>query len=183
MENGGWDWRRAVQLAEEEAVKQIKWTKDGESRKFVKAFDSLLGTQRYPWCAATMHWLLNELGCNLPLIPGDSKTSFALCETWKLWAKEEGFLKNPKEEILHGDVVLFQFDSDSSADHIGIAVGFKYITKEYPGGRSKLTRFVRTVEGNTSHSKCPEGMLDIKFRDPELIMNAIRIPKGYKYND
>lgn len=173
-----WDWRKAVSIAEKEGTNPIKWTKDGESRKFVKAFDGVQGRDRCPWSASAMHWLMNELGCGFPLFHRGNK-SFAICETWLTWAKDEGFVRDPKEEVLHGDLCLFRLNSDTDVDHIGIAVGFKYINQEYPSGRNKLTRCVRVAAGDIGHDKHKDGMFELKLRNPESLTAVIRVSKDY----
>lgn len=84
----------------------------------------------YPWCCAFVCWVFNEAGC-LSLL---RKTGG--CTTLMNWFKGKGRLI-PAKEARPGDIVFYQFDKDSYADHVGI------VEKRTSAG-------VVAIEGNTS---------------------------------
>lgn len=84
----------------------------------------------YPWCCAFVCWCFHETGMD-ELI---RKTGG--CTTMMNWFKARGRLV-PIREAQPGDLVFYQFDKDSYADHIGVV--------------EKVTKTgVTAIEGNTS---------------------------------
>lgn len=84
----------------------------------------------YPWCCAFIWWLFQKCDASKLFCNGQK---IALCQSVKNIMKSQ-IVKNPKP----GDLVLFQFDSDASADHIGI------LEKVNSDGT------YTTIEGNTA---------------------------------
>lgn len=69
----------------------------------------------YPWCMVFV-WDCFRLAGLSALFYGGGKT--ASCTTLMRWAKRKG--QWITEGYRTGDVILFQFDSDAKADHVGI---------------------------------------------------------------
>lgn len=84
----------------------------------------------YPWCCAFVWWVFKKAGASKLFCSG-KKT--ALCEYVKTSMKSQ-IVAEPKA----GDLVLFQFDKDKAADHIGIVESVK------------ADGSVVTIEGNTA---------------------------------
>lgn len=91
-----------------------------------------LGTG-YPWCAAFATWVLKECGYKGPLPPNP-----AYVPSWVEWARRTGRAV-AKIKARRGDLLCFEFDGDSTADHIGICTTNLGVLKVY-----------KTIEGNTS---------------------------------
>lgn len=87
----------------------------------------------YPWCCVFIWWLFAHLGAS-DLFCGGTKTAY--CPFVLNYAKEHGrFVTNYQR----GDLVLFDWDGDGVADHIGLVTG--------TSGASVLT-----IEGNVDES-------------------------------
>ena len=73
---------------------------------------------RYPWCMVFVWWCFWQAGLS-DLFYGGGMT--ASCTTLMRWAQREGrfFMSDYRA----GDVMLYQFDEDSMADHTGIYTG------------------------------------------------------------
>lgn len=84
----------------------------------------------YPWCCAFVCWCFDQAGLSSLV----RKTGG--CTTMMNWFKAKGRLV-PIREAQPGDLVFYQFDKDSYADHIGI------VEKVTASG-------VVAIEGNTS---------------------------------
>lgn len=69
----------------------------------------------YPWCMVFVWWCFREAGLSA-LFYGGGKT--ASCTTLMNWAKRKG--QWVTAGYRRGDVILFQFDTDDKADHVGI---------------------------------------------------------------
>ncbi len=91
-----------------------------------------LGTG-YPWCAAFVTWCLKRAGYDGKL-PGNP----AYVPAWSAWGRANGYAV-AKIRARRGDLLCFEFDGDSTPDHIGICTGNLGAIKTY-----------RTIEGNTS---------------------------------
>jgi hypothetical protein len=97
---------------------------DGEILKYPQAF----GRGSEAWCADFVSWVSNQAGgrMNDPYCPSVVDTLKAQ-GTWK-------GRSNPQP----GDIVLFDWDGDRTADHIGIVE------------RVNANGTISTIEGNTS---------------------------------
>lgn len=86
----------------------------------------------YPWCAVFVSWCFYETGIYDRI---DGVRNKAGCDPYMRWAKSSNiFSSKPKV----GALVLFDWDHDNSADHIGIV-------KEIVSNN-----VIKTVEGNTA---------------------------------
>lgn len=89
----------------------------------------------YPWCC-TYVWDVFRL-CNASsLFYGGRRTAY--CPAVMQWGKTNQ-LTVPKTEIREGDLILFDWNANNAADHIGIAIG------------GAQNGYVDTVEGNVSN--------------------------------
>lgn len=97
----------------------------------VEAREAVVSGERgYPWCAAFVSWLFEQLG--YPLGPG-----FGYVPYLKDWLEERGFWRPRAYVPDPGDLVIFS-ERGERPDHAGIAVEV-----EDP--------FIVTVEGNLSN--------------------------------
>lgn len=95
-------------------------------------YNKAVSGAKYPWCCVFI-WYVFYI-CNLSNLFFDGK-KVAGCEAFLTWAKNNNLVtKTPKP----GDLVLFQFDKDIAADHIGF-----YLCANVDGS-------FQTIEGNTS---------------------------------
>lgn len=116
----------------------------------------------YPWCCAFIWWVFNRAGAS-NLFCNGKKT--ALCEYVRNAMKSQ-IVKEPKS----GDLVLYQFDRDPQADHIGII--------ETVNADGTFT----AIEGNTSLGNDSNGgMVMRRTRKRSSVICFIR-PK-YKDNN
>lgn len=88
----------------------------------------------YPWCCAFVWDIFRMCGAS-ELFNGGKKTAY--CPTVLNWGKAAG-LAVPKTDGKYGDIVLFDWDGDGVADHIGLI-----IAKNADGS-------YQTIEGNTA---------------------------------
>ena len=88
----------------------------------------------YPWCCAFVWCIFEECGAS-NLFNDGKKTAY--CPTVHQWGKEKG-LTVPISEGQYGDIVLFDWNGDGVADHIGLIIS--------RNGNGTYD----TVEGNTA---------------------------------
>ena len=88
----------------------------------------------YPWCCAFVWCIFEECGAS-DLFYDGKKTAY--CPTVHQWGREKGLIVPPSEGQ-YGDIVLFDWNGDGVADHIG------FIISRNGNGTYE------TVEGNTS---------------------------------
>lgn len=88
---------------------------------------------RVSWCACFVSWCADQCGyIKTGVIP-----KFSLCTDGVSWFKNRGQWQGRGYTPMMGDIIFFDWDGDSSADHVGI------VEKTENG-------VVYTVEGNTS---------------------------------
>ena len=113
----------------------------------------------YPWCV-TFVWDIFRMAGASNLFYDGKKTAW--CDAVRDWAKSRGLVVN-KAEGKHGDLVLFDWNNNYSADHIG------FIDCKNPNGT------YQTVEGNTSAGNNSNGgEVQIRTRYLSEIMMVIR---------
>ena len=95
----------------------------------------------YPWCCAFLWDIFRMCGAS-DIFNGGEPTAY--CPTVLNWGKNNGLTVN-KANGRCGDIVLFDWDGDGVADHIGLI-----ISKNADGSYT-------TVEGNTSDSSYSNG--------------------------
>ncbi|MBQ3968959.1 MAG: CHAP domain-containing protein, partial [Clostridia bacterium] len=95
----------------------------------------------YPWCCAFVWDIFRMCGAS-QLFNGGQKTAY--CPTVLNWGRNNG-LTVSKANGQYGDIVLFDWNGDGIADHIGLI-----IAKNADGSYT-------TVEGNTANSNYSNG--------------------------
>jgi hypothetical protein len=174
---GGFDGIRFAEFCEAELRGNIPWT---PGIKFVQPFVQVLGRQRWPWCGATVHWLINEFlyepnGRTMPLqLPGMVAT-FALVEAFQQFFQRQGWYQDNRAGYVPppGAIVMFDWnqinidepDRDYE-DHIGVFL------------RMNGDLFV-CAEGNTDHQVVSVGRTAIKDRRRQLIQGFGVIPERW----
>lgn len=114
----------------------------------------------YPWCCAFV-WDIFRMADASELFYYGQRTAY--CPTVAQWAYQEG-LDVPYEDARYGDLVLFDWDGDGTADHIGFVEGLN------PDGT------LHTLEGNTSDADHSNGGYVLeRTRYPETICMIVRI--------
>lgn len=127
----------ASQLGVEESPKGSNKTKYGEA----------YGFNGVAWCMIFVWWCFREAGLSRLFYDGRKTAS---CTTLMMWAKANGQFVT--SDYLPGDVLLYQFDEDDSAEHTGICVscdGARVTAIEGNDGDkvAKVTRSVSTLHG------------------------------------
>ncbi len=113
----------------------------------------------YPWCCAFI-WDIFRLCGASALFYGGEKTAY--CPTVLNWGKSKG-LTVSKSNGQYGDIVLFDWNNDGVADHIGLI-----ISKNADGSYT-------TVEGNTANNNYSNGGYVLKMtRYQSQIIGIIR---------
>lgn len=117
-------------------------------------YGRVVSGNNYAWCMAFVQWVFNEAGMKLPL-----KT--ASCTALMDYAKKNGVWVTSGYRA--GDIILYQFDKDANADHVGIC-------------ESATSTTVTCIEGNTSTngSQSNGGEVCRKVRKNNLVMGAYR---------
>jgi len=124
------------------ATKEIGYAeKSGNVTKFGEWF----GFNGVPWCAIFCSWCYSMAGMTIK--GGGFKNGFAGCQTAMVNFKSM-ITKTPKP----GDLVLFDWQSDKRADHVGIFVAWI---------DNKAGTFF-TIEGNTSTANQSNGGMVMK---------------------
>ena len=95
----------------------------------------------YPWCCAFVWDIFRMCGAS-DIFNGGEPTAY--CPTVLNWGKNSGLTVN-KANGQYGDIVLFDWNGDGVADHIGLIV-----SKNADGSYT-------TVEGNTANSNYSNG--------------------------
>ncbi len=143
---------KLADFAEHEAAKNLVWNDvNSEAEKYLKPFREPMlklghiGSEPefYNWCAAFVTYCCRNVGIEIPVIPEGFWATMALVESWKDWAKKNGYWY-PKGSITpqRGDIVVFDWQrNNSELDHIGIVRGY---TPESSSSE------IQTSEGNHS---------------------------------
>ena len=115
----------------------------------------------YPWCAAFVWCIFNECGAS-DLFYDGKKTAY--CPTIHQWGKDNGLIV-PTSEGRYGDIVLFDWNNDGIADHVGLIIA--------RNGNGTY----ETVEGNTATYNYTEGGYVLKMTRYYSSIIAIVRPK------
>lgn len=113
--------------------------------------------KNYAWCAVFVWWLFKTAGASNLYFGGDKTAS---CTTLMKYYKAIGRLVT---DYKPGDIVFYQFDKDSYADHVGV---IENTEKDY----------ITAIEGNTSErgSQTNGGAVLRKRRKKSLIYAVAR---------
>ena len=120
--------------------------------------------ESYPWCAAFVWCIFNECGAS-DLFYDGKKTAY--CPTIHQWGKDNGLIV-PTSEGQYGDIVLFDWNNDGIADHVG------FIIARNGNGTYE------TIEGNTATYNYTNGGYVLKMTRYYSSIIAIIRPK---YNE
>lgn len=113
----------------------------------------------YPWCA-TFVWDIFRMAGASALFYDGKKTAW--CDAIRDWAKSSKLTVNKTNGAM-GDIVLFDWNGNNSADHVG------FIMSKNENGTYK------TIEGNTSSGNNSNGgEVQIRTRELSEIMMIIR---------
>lgn len=128
--------------------KYIKW--------FNKVTNSTL-TMNMPWCCCLVSWCLRDAG-----VPTSVFGTFAQCSVAFNWAKSKKiwYARNTGHRPKPGELILFDWDGDGKADHIGIVA-------------SSTVNNVTTIEGNTKGEATVDGVRE------KVYSATSRYIKGY----
>lgn len=85
------------------------------------------------WCAAFASWVMQQAGVSCAGLP------HTYCPTIQARAVAAGAVRPDKSQAQTGDIVLFDWDKNSNADHVGIV-------------EANLGSSLQTIEGNVSNS-------------------------------
>ena len=118
----------------------------------------------YPWCCAFVWWVFNQAGA-ADLFYGGNKT--AHCPTLKSYYDSHGQAVTDPEP---GDIVYFNWDNGTRAQHVGIVV-------ELSGDK------VITIEGNTGADNANGGGVLQRSRNKSEIVGYSRPNYPYTYDD
>ncbi|MBE9171397.1 CHAP domain-containing protein [Pleurocapsales cyanobacterium LEGE 06147] len=157
-------------LARYEASKKLIWKSEGEARKYTRPFEQLGFKGRFPWCAAFLHWCLNQHQVKVPILCKEFPPySYALCEAWQQMAIVKGWYRDNDGVFSPriGDIVLFDWQQRNIhhpdmrwEDHIGV--------------------YLEPVD--TAHFLCAEGNSNnqsgIFKRRYLTVKGFVRIPEG-----
>ncbi len=113
------------------------YTYDGGTNEVIfndRYYGKHVAGNSYPWCCAFIWCIFNECGAS-DLFYGGKKTAY--CPTVHQWGREKGLIV-PTSEGQCGDIVLFDWNGDGVADHVG------FIISRNGNGTYE------TIEGNTA---------------------------------
>lgn len=90
------------------------------------------------WCSCFVLYCATRVGYVIPTHPEGYFASIAWVDAWVFWAKPKGFYFERRElNPQRGDIVIFDWDGDREANHIGIV-------ESYTPGSSQFV----AIEGN-----------------------------------
>lgn len=145
-----------------QAKRYVRSSRYGSPNKFTRWFG--FGNQTVEWCAIWIYYVLAQCGGKL-LMAGCSNKAYV--PTIMNWAKKKGYWRTGKPK--KGDLVLFDWNKNKVADHIG------FVVEDLGNG------YVKTIEGNTSNvSNGNGGCVQIRTRPKYYILGYVRLPYGKK---
>ena len=115
----------------------------------------------YPWCCAFVWDIFRMCGAS-DIFNGGEKTAY--CPTVLNWGKNNGLTVN-KDNGQYGDIVLFDWNGDGVADHIGLIIS------------NNADGSYTTVEGNTANSNYSNGGWVLKMQRYQWQIIGIIRPK------
>lgn len=140
-----------AQIARAEGEKSLVWTQTSEAEKYLQSVRKAIGqpTGRFAWCGAFTYWCCLQAGFTFPAAFPTGFTA-AYVPAWETWAKSNGTwyssrLSRNEFNPQAGDIVIFDWDTDSVPDHVGIVLSYD--------GKRTLT----CAEGNTSATNNSNG--------------------------
>jgi hypothetical protein len=119
------------------------------------------GKNGVAWCAAFVSWVYFHAGMKWPKNLETSK-GFVWCPTLTIRARKNGWVTTKPEP---GDVVLFDWNNDGGADHVGIFIKWVVEGKTF-----------ETVEGNTSlNNQSNGGAVMKRVRKIEHVQHFVKV--------
>ena len=110
-----------------------------------------------PWCACFQTWVLKHA-----LYTGELPPDPASCPSWEEWAKSKHLWLSPSLTA-PSDLLLYNFDGGTTAEHIGRCIGLH--------GSDRIA-----IEGNTSPtSDANGGEVAIQIRPMAVILGGVRL--------
>ena len=94
---------------------------------------------RVAWCAIWVHWVMNTepSGAGKSYPTNAQTTNNAYCPTLVNWFKKNNRWGNRDfENLTSGDIIFFDWDNDSTSDHVGLYIG-------------RDENYIYTIEGNS----------------------------------
>lgn len=162
---------RLAFYARKEGEKKLVWMDEKcEAEKYLASVRKAIGQSkgRFPWCGAFVYWCCNVAGVDVPTAFPTGFTA-AYVPGWEAWARTNktwysSRLKIDEFNPRAGDIVVFDWNDDSVADHIGIVLSYD--------GKRTLT----TAEGNTSATNNSNGnSTAVRTRDWNACKGFIRL--------
>ena len=143
------------------AVKQIGVSEKPSGSNTVKYNTAYYGKKvtgsAYPWCCVFIWWLFDNCGASNLFFAGGKTAS---CTALMNFAKKNGLWVT--SGFKPGDLILFNFDDDYTADHVGIC-------------ESADTNSVTCIEGNTSITSDDNGGCVMRrTRSTSFVLGAYR---------
>lgn len=123
------------------ALSEVGYKEDPPNSNLNK-YGAWYGKNGTAWCAAFVSWVYFHAGIKWPKNL-ETEKGFIWCPTLTIRARKNGWVTLDPEP---GDVVLFDWNADGGADHVGIFL--KWIVK----GKT-----FETIEGNTSPTNQSNG--------------------------
>lgn len=113
------------------------------------------------YCAIFVYYCLAHCG-GKELMKGCSQKAYV--PTVYNWAKKKGYLKPASAKAKLGDIVIYDWNDDGTADHEG------FVIKDM-GSR------IQTVEGNTSNvNNSNGGCVQVRVRNKNDVKGFVRLP-------
>ncbi len=122
-----------------------------------KYYGHIVSGSAYPWCCVFVWFVFEESGAS-SLFYGGKKTAY--CPTLLNYHKVKG--QGVSEDYKQGDIIFFNFNGKTNAQHVGICESFdgKYIT---------------TIDGNTEpNNEANGGAVMRRKRGKKYIVGAYR---------
>lgn len=142
-----------------------------DHQKTIKGFfDSAVGGEsgydplKTAWCAAFVSHILEELGAD----PLKSKDRYDRLRADKF--KNYGSQVQP-DDIREGDIVVFDFDKDGTADHVTFYAGNRITSQDDTG------KFINVLGGNQS------GQVSIRENHPLYLWDNVAAVRRITYDD
>lgn len=127
-------------------------------------FGRWYGINNQPWCAMFVSWCFSEVGLAAK-VAASTKKGFAGCDAGLKWFSKNGKIV-PVGKAIAGDIVFFQFDTDTEPDHVGICAS--------NDGKKYLTVYEGNTSGDTKGSQSNGDGVYLKKRAYSLIMGVAR---------
>ena len=149
----------------EVATSQIGYKENSKGyNKYNKAFYGK--NSALAWCGVFVWWCAKKSG-KLDLFKG--LENFAYVPSYMTWAKKNKLYHTGTKGVSKGDLLLFEFDGDAGADHIGIY-------EETKNGQ------IVSIDGNTSStSQGNGGTVNRRYRNKSYVKGYIRLGQKEYY--